>query len=232
MRTVPRLIQLKSISMSLGLNLEFILIDGLSCDGSYEYASAQNIFDIHLTQRDTGIYSAMNKGIHLATGYKVIFNNSGDILRLDFLDFLLQSLQLPPNHICHGSVCITNASFRSLIHPRILSFSLLTMPSFHPSTLYPTVLLKSFLFDESYRIAADFKQLTSIKLARVPFSYLPFVVSEFDGSGCSSNFFRALGESRQALVELGYNRVVVWPNFIISSAIAFLSRFINSFIAK
>lgn len=62
-------------------NIEYIVIDGLSTDGTIAVIndSAQHI-DILVSEKDNGIYDAMNKGLARATGDYVLFLNSGDEL--------------------------------------------------------------------------------------------------------------------------------------------------------
>lgn len=60
-------------------NIEYLLIDGKSTDGTLEliekYRSRLAVF---ISEKDAGIYDAMNKGLAKATGDYVVFMNSGD----------------------------------------------------------------------------------------------------------------------------------------------------------
>jgi glycosyltransferase involved in cell wall biosynthesis len=74
----------KTISSVLSQTMnffEFIIIDGSSSDGSVELITQnQNRISFWLSEPDSGIYQAMNKGIRIAKGEYVLFLNSGDFL--------------------------------------------------------------------------------------------------------------------------------------------------------
>ncbi|MEN8226432.1 MAG: glycosyltransferase family 2 protein, partial [Bacteroidota bacterium] len=62
-------------------DFEFIIIDGDSDDGSVELIKEhENKISKWISEKDTGIYNAMNKGIGLANGEYCLFLNSGDVL--------------------------------------------------------------------------------------------------------------------------------------------------------
>lgn len=61
-------------------NLEYIVIDGGSTDGTLDVINENNNFiNYYISEKDEGIYDAMNKGLKSATGDFVWFINSGDI---------------------------------------------------------------------------------------------------------------------------------------------------------
>ena len=75
----------------MGADIEFIVIDGLSEDGTFEYISEQKeIVDIFVCEKDSGIFNAMNKGLYIASGVSVLFLNAGDVF---FHDFNLKRFQ-------------------------------------------------------------------------------------------------------------------------------------------
>ena len=63
--------------------MEYILIDGESTDGTIDIIRKHELFDkinIFVSERDNGIYSAMNKGVRMSRGHYILFLNSDDEL--------------------------------------------------------------------------------------------------------------------------------------------------------
>ena len=77
-QTIPR--TLRSIQAQTYSNIEYLVIDGASKDGTLELvqklAPRANVF----SEPDKGIYDAMNKGLKHATGEYIWYVNAGDAL--------------------------------------------------------------------------------------------------------------------------------------------------------
>src|SRR4051812_40289565 len=72
---------IESVVAQTYANIEYIIIDGGSTDGTTEiikqYEQSVNVWR---SEKDKGVYDAMNKGAALATGEWLFFLNSGDCL--------------------------------------------------------------------------------------------------------------------------------------------------------
>lgn len=72
---------LKSVFNQTFESIEFIIIDGKSTDGTFEIIQKySDQIQILISEKDKGIYDAMNKGLANAKGDYVYFLNSGDEL--------------------------------------------------------------------------------------------------------------------------------------------------------
>ena len=70
---------LASVAAQSYRNFEYLLIDGGSTDDTVAKAKASGIEFVHIvSERDNGLYDAMNKGIKLAEGDYLCFLNAGD----------------------------------------------------------------------------------------------------------------------------------------------------------
>ena len=85
---------LKSIVAQTYRNIEFLLIDGGSTDGTVEKVRNSGVeIKCLISERDKGLYDAMNKGIERATGDYLCFLNAGDSFRTpDVLEKVVASI--------------------------------------------------------------------------------------------------------------------------------------------
>ena len=87
--------------------LEYIIIDGKSTDMTLEIVSSYEGIDRVLSEPDQGLYDAMNKGLHLATGDYVWFLNSGDqIYSADTVEKMIAGVEGSPDIIYGGTMII------------------------------------------------------------------------------------------------------------------------------
>lgn len=141
---------------------EWIIIDGGSTDGSKSFIEEnKEYFSFWCSEKDNGIYNAMNKGIKYAQGEYIHFLNSGDILFDDQVYNTIFS-QKTDADILYGNVMI-NKNGKSFLskgfHSNYLSLydfttrTICHQAAFHKRDLYH----KYGNYDETLRIVADWK---------------------------------------------------------------------------
>ena len=84
---------IKSIIEQTYKNFEFIVIDGNSSDGTLEIIKKYdhlNLIDYWISEADSGLYDAFNKGLSFARGEMIGFVNSDDLLLKDALKILVK----------------------------------------------------------------------------------------------------------------------------------------------
>jgi glycosyltransferase involved in cell wall biosynthesis len=138
--------------------IEYIVIDGQSEDGSQElikqYAGKINYC---ISEKDTGIYNAMNKGISKATGDYLLFLNSGDYLSGPGVVSTVFKQKLA-HDIVYGDIMWNTENIQTKgIFPDKLSFAFFIIQSLpHQAAFIKKQVFELVgLYDESYRIISD-----------------------------------------------------------------------------
>ena len=178
-------------------NIEHIIIDGGSIDGTYDvikrYSSTQTVV---ISEPDQGIYDAMSKGVRLATGELVGILNADDFYSdKDVLEEVANHFKDPELDAFFGDVeyfkrdtpSKTARLYRSKhFHPKRLANGL--MPA-HPALyLRRRVYERCGLFDISYKIAGDFEFLCRVfKDGLTKFKYAPKVMVRMQLGGASTS---------------------------------------------
>lgn len=143
------------------VDIEFIIVDGLSTDGSVDVIKSYSSYISKcICEPDSGIYNAMNKGIRIATGDYCIFMNSGDMF---FSSDVLQKM-IP--HFASG-YDIYNGNAIYIKRGKIVwyrkaekdvSINQFVKSSIcHQASFIKTSLLKRYMYDEHYSLVSDWK---------------------------------------------------------------------------
>lgn len=153
---------LQSVKEQTFTEYEYIIIDGASKDKTLEVISQSGVTPTHLiSERDKGIYDAMNKALALAKGEYLMFLNAGDSL---YSANTLQQIADVANgnpDVIYGDTAIVDAD-RNYLHSRKLRPPKdLTSSSFKNGMLvcHQAFLPKRELtmqYDMAYRFSADF----------------------------------------------------------------------------
>lgn len=220
----------KSVIKQTYNDFEYIIIDGGSDDGSKKVIEQYNsYFGYVISEPDTGIYNAMNKGISAAKGEYLLFLNSGDTLSNDnilneFSKSLIDNLD-----IYYGDLIFLNQGVRDYQkYPDKLSFNF-----FYKTSLpHPAAFIKKELFNElgnyneNLKIVSDweFFMLAICKFNKT-YKHVNIVVTVFDTNGISCD------EKNKKLIEIERLLVLenLFPNFINDyKQLAFNSKLLNS----
>ena len=142
-------------------NYEYIIIDGGSTDGSVDVIKEhQNSISFWVSEKDDGIYNAMNKGIRQAKGEYINFMNSGDTYYtpdvLSLVEKELEDYDIVVGKEFHqnpktGATATTFLPMRLSMATFVVSF----LP--HQGGFIRHTLFDDMLYDESLKIVSDWK---------------------------------------------------------------------------
>lgn len=182
---------MKSVFDQTSKEFEYIVIDGASTDGSLELIKQyDDKISYWVSERDSGIYAAMNKGIAKAQGKYLQFLNSGDYLvNESTIENVIRTLS--DCSIYYGNMIKIKANKKTYRNSRVdtnsfLSFyrgSLNHSPAFIKKELFD----KYGLFDEKLKIVSDWKFfLIAVGINNEPVEYINLDISYFDLTGISA----------------------------------------------
>ena len=201
---------------------EWIVIDGGSTDGSREFIEQhQDRFAYWCSEKDNGIYHAMNKGIRQAKGEYLNFMNSGDTYACNetlagvFSEH--RTADILYGYMMRGHI---NAkyyeyfSMESSLHWSILySNTLPHQSSFIKKTLFDVV----GLYDEVLKSASDAKFFKEAILNyKATYEFIPKKIAVFEGNGISAN-----GRYYNEVVQIAND---IFPSYISKEDIRELRR--------
>lgn len=173
-------------------DFEFLVIDGGSTDGSLQLIEKyKNRFSYWISEKDRGIYHAMNKGINKANGDYLMFLNSGDCLNdSDILndifkfeyteDILYGKMKVYKNGEYVGlATTPENITLRTLFEGTI----------HHQAAFIKRKLFEKYgVYNENYKIRSDWEfWIRTIIINNCSSLLLDKIISNYDGDGYSTN---------------------------------------------
>jgi len=190
---------LKSIKSQTYPDIEHIVIDGLSTDNTNTIIEKYNDgVSVHISERDSGLYDAMNKGISLATGDIVGILNSDDVFASEHSVSQLMSGFDSNNvdavysdlvHVSEYNLNKVTRLYSSKVFSKLLIRFGFMLP--HP-TFYvrKTVYDKFGLYKINYRAAADFELITRFVAKNITLKRVSAITIKMREGGVSSSGFR------------------------------------------
>ena len=172
----------------LGVDYEYIVVDGGSSDGSAEVmAQYADKLAYGVSEPDGGIFNAMNKGIKAASGDYLNFMNAGDYFAApDVLERVVKKLDGKDFYIGHQQNLKPHAHLIKAPR-RISACSLVVQPLPHQATFIRSALLKARGYNEQFKVIADWEQMVvEFLVNNRTYERLDFVVACFDTTGLSA----------------------------------------------
>lgn len=215
-------------------NLEYIVIDGNSKDGTLDVIEKyHNRISVFISEPDKGIYDAMNKGLRLATGKWINFMNSGDTFNNKHVvsDIFHDISKISNRKVIYGkTLSIKNDG---TIKETFTDFKDISgvidwyQPYVHQSVFYNIEDKSDCMYDLRYRICADYDVACRYwkKYGLGCYLFRDIVISRyksFDGVSSNPSNFEKL--KKESLLIKIRNRMGIIS--IISNLLGFAKRYV------
>ncbi len=201
-------------------NIEYVVVDGASTDGTR--ASIERNLDListWISEADSGIYDAFNKGVALATGDYIAFLNSDDAYSDDQLCVAMRAIERSGALWVFGDMTLHGFNGRDVYLPGDPDYAAkirLTMPMLLQITVlaHRVIFAEIGLFRTNYRIASDYDWFLRVALAGIPGVYEPAIHGLMWAGGASTGRQRvALKEGYLISVRNGCPRCIAIPHW-------------------
>jgi len=188
-------------------NVEYIIIDGGSTDGTLDIIHKyEHVIDYWITEKDEGIYDAMNKGINISTGDWINFMNAGDnFFSCDTLMAVFVSNRYKED-IIYGSVQVRYPDFTMIKKTGRLDRLWGGMIFCHQSSFVRTDCHRIKNFNSSNKIAADLEFFYGSYKNGFKFKCKDIVISSVRTGGFSElNPIETIIASKNAVFKYGFS---------------------------
>jgi glycosyltransferase involved in cell wall biosynthesis len=170
-------------------NIELVIIDGLSSDKTVSIVkNYANKIGFFISEKDNGIYDAMNKGIAAAKGEWVLFLGADDCLfSKSIIEEVFSNANYDKYDMVYGNVELSTS--KKILGAEKNYFKLLEQNICHQAIFYSRdVFVKKGGFNIRYKILADYyHNLELFKDNSITKKYIPKTITLFNDKGVSNN---------------------------------------------
>lgn len=199
---------------------EYLIIDGKSSDRTVEIAeSYRKMFEAKgiqyriQSEKDTGIYNAMNKGVRAATGDFISFLNAGDWYQSDALRKVNELYAEEPFELTYGGLNYINPDGSITVKmSKMDKFPVTSRHWNHPSMFLRREIYQEYGFDERFKAYADFHLYTKLRKTNIKIRVIPEILTNFPADGVSTDvkFSKVLARGKEKYRiyrDNGYGRI-------------------------
>jgi glycosyltransferase involved in cell wall biosynthesis len=215
-------------------SISHLIIDGDSSDNSVEYVN--NLFGTRkipsriISEPDSGIYDAMNKGVRNSQGKTLVFLNAGDILyeQVNVETLIRDALYMLNNEevaVTAYSALLSFPRKNIYMKSRCVAKSDPRMPSIHQSLLYKRDFLLNNLYDISFKVCGDYDQFCRMYSTGAKVVISEMALANFFSGGVSTQkpliLYRESTSISEKYFKLSSVRKLIIRSRLIASLIVF-----------
>lgn len=178
---------IKSVLNQEYSDLEYIIIDGNSSDSTIDIINKYKHNIAHfISEEDSGLYDAMNKGISLASGDIIGILNADDWYEADTIKKVLEVFLHYDVDIVYGNIQVWENEHLIGTSPHVPIDEIWYRMIPHPAVFVKGNMYKKYgLFDISYNIVADYDLIYRFYRNGARFFYTDKVLTNFRKGGIS-----------------------------------------------
>ncbi len=165
-------------------DFEIVVKDGLSTDKTLEQIPNDSRIRIY-SEKDSGIYDAMNQATAYASGKFIIYMNCGDLFYDSSVLEKVKAAIGDEDDICvYGNNCRDGYVIKQAI--KITDFALYRSPICHQSIFFASKLLNGInTYDTEFRVDADYDLEVRLHKSNAKFLYVDLPICRYEGGGFS-----------------------------------------------
>jgi len=203
---------INSIKSQKYKDFEYLIIDGASSDGTLEIVRENaDVISLAVSEKDRGLYFAMNKGLELARGKYVGILNADDIYYPETLELVRDVIIKESNSdVIYGAMSYFSQPNKThFIHSDELSKKMI----FHPTCFVSNEAYKKHgNFNTKYRVAADYEFIMRCYKANAKFVGIDSVLASFSDGGTSARLrLRSIVETSE--IQARYNSESIFRKY-------------------
>jgi glycosyltransferase involved in cell wall biosynthesis len=181
---------LASVADQTERDFEYLVVDGASSDGSLGLIAEATEVDWWVSEPDSGIYEAMNKGIVNAAGEYLLFLNSGDVL------YEADTVEKVRSHLGSADIVYGDLRFETPDHswdahmPEKVGLRHMMLDTlYHPVSFIKRDLFdRHGVYDPSYEICGDYEWFFNVIVDKgVTLRHIDQIITVYEFSGVSSD---------------------------------------------
>lgn len=168
-------------------NVEYIIVDGGSTDGTLDIIRKYgDRIDYWVSEKDKGIYDAMNKGIKVALGSWINFMNGGDgFYHMDVLEEVFTKSDWKDIDVIYGNHQLIRPTGKKIVKAGRIEDIWKGSQFCHQSAFVRTKIHRDHIFNTSITIAADFEFFYTLHKEKMDFKHLNIVIANYSAGGIS-----------------------------------------------
>jgi len=169
-------------------NVEYIIIDGGSTDATLSIIKQHaSQIDCWVSEKDEGIYDAMNKGAALATGEYVAFLNADDWYELSTIEDVADAIKKDPDLVyVFGNIGVSdNGIQKKIVYPRLKKYKT-KIPFGHPTLFLRREVFQKYEFSHEYKVISDYDLIIKLITNKYKHAYIDKKLTNFRVGGIST----------------------------------------------